>query len=424
LFFERPDAGSRVLLVHLEQRNSELASLNELLELAQSAGLTPVGSVTSNQRYPHPATCVGKGKVEEIKALSDETKARLIIFDTDLTPSQERNLESSLQCRVMGRTGLILEIFAQRARTHEGKLQVELAQLEHASTRLVRGWTHLDRQRGGSGRDQGTGAGLGGSGETQLEADQRMLNERTRRLNQRLNKVKKQRGQNRRARRRSAVKTISLAGYTNAGKSTLFNRLCDADVQAADQLFATLDPTLRRLEVPVVGKVVISDTVGFIRQLPHSLVEAFRATLEEVTNSDLILHVIDASAPHRDERIEQVNNVLEEIGASHVPQLMVCNKVDVCHGNARVERDMFGRPCRIWVSAQTGAGTGLLIQAISELLAEDMVETQITLQPHEGSIRAKLFALGAVVREDTDMKGQIHMDVRIEQRELLRLQSK
>jgi len=421
LFFDRPEAGSRALLVHVEQRDSELATSSELQELAESACLEAVGCILSNRRFPHPATFLGQGKVQEIAQLIPTLNAALVIVDHELSPSQQRNLEAELACRVLDRTGLILGIFSQRARTHEGKLQVELAQLAHASTRLVKGWTHLDRQRGGSGRAGGTNAGLAGAGETQLEVDQRLLAVRTRNITNRLDKVRRQRNHNRRSRKRSDIKTVSLAGYTNAGKSTLFNRLCESEVWEADQLFATLDPTLRRLSIPVVGKIVLSDTVGFIRQLPHSLVDAFRATLEEVTAADLILHVVDAAADSRGERVIQVNEVLSEIGASDVPRLMVYNKVDAIDASPRVERDASGMPRKVWVSAQTGQGLDLLVDAMGELLAEKLVETQITLQPHEGNIRAKLFALGAVVHEATDCDGLIRMDLRIDQRDLARL---
>ena len=421
MFFERPETGTQVLLVHIEQPGSELASARELQELASSAGLEQVGCVLSKRKFPHPGTYIGSGKLDEIAEISAEVNAELIVFDEDLSPSQERNIETILGRRVLSRTGLILEIFAQRARTHEGKLQVELAQLRHASTRLVRGWTHLDRQRGGSGKGQGSSAGLGGAGETQLESDQRMLSDRIKKINQRLLKVRKQRSQNRRARKRSDIKSVSLAGYTNAGKSTLFNRMCSANVRTADQLFATLDPTLRRLEIPLVGEVVLTDTVGFIRQLPHTLVDAFRATLEEVTEANLIIHVVDAAAMERQERIDEVNKVLAEIDAEAVPQLIVYNKVDLISKAPSVERDNNGKPVRVWVSALAGEGIELISGCLTELLAEDVVETTVTLEPDQGRLRAQFLALGAVVREDIDGQGKIKLDLRIEQRNLDRL---
>lgn len=418
MFFERPATGTLALLVHIEQEDS---SVEELTELTLSAGLVPVGCVSARRRYPDPRTYIGSGKLAEIHVIADELAAAIILFDQDLTPAQERNLERVLGRRVLSRTGLILDIFAQRARTHEGKLQVELAQLQHASTRLVRGWTHLDRQRGGSGRGQGAAMGVAGAGETQLEADQRMLRARIKQINTRLGRVRKQRAQSRRARSRADVKTVSMVGYTNAGKSTLFNRVCEAHVYAADQLFATLDPTLRQLELPVIGKAILTDTVGFIRQLPHGLVDAFRATLEEVTKADLLLHVIDASSPEKDEHMEQVNLVLAEIEAEAVPQLLVFNKIDLINESPRIDYDEHGAPRRVWLSAMKGGGIDLLIIAISQLLSIHVIETTLSLSPNQGQVRAELFALGAVLGEHTEVDGTINMRLRIEQHRLERI---
>ncbi len=418
MFLDRPESGSKALLIHIQQFDSELASAEELSELVSSAGLIPVGLLSSQRRYPHPGTFIGGGKVEEIAGWIAENECDLVVFGDDLSPTQERNLEQALGKRVLGRTGLILEIFARRARTHEGKLQVELAQLEHASTRLVRGWTHLDRQRGGSGRGAGASSGLGGAGETQLEADQRMIGDRIKRINGRLAKVHGQREHNRRARTRSSIKSLSLAGYTNAGKSTLFNQLCSAHVHAEDQLFATLDPTLRRLELPVIGNAVLVDTVGFIRQLPHSLVDAFRATLEEVSQADLILHVVDVAAPLRDERISEVNEVLDEIGASEIPQLLVYNKVDLVGERPRIERNHRGEPTRVWLSSVTGDGTKLLLDAIAERIGEHVIETSVTVRPEDGRIRAQFFELGAVMSEEPCEDGSVQMHLRIEESRL------
>ncbi len=418
MFLDRPESGSKALLIHIQKFDSELATAEELSELVTSAGLVPVGCISSQRRYPHPGTFIGGGKVDEIAGWIKENDCDLIVFGDDLSPTQERNLEQKLDKRVLGRTGLILEIFARRARTHEGKLQVELAQLEHASTRLVRGWTHLDRQRGGSGRGAGASSGLGGAGETQLEADQRMIGDRIKRINGRLAKVRGQREHNRRARTRSDVRSISLAGYTNAGKSTLFNQLCSADVHAEDQLFATLDPTLRRLELPVIGSAVLADTVGFIRQLPHSLVDSFRATLEEVSQADLILHVVDVAAPLRDERIDEVNQVLDEIGAREIPQLLVYNKVDLVGETPRIERNHRGEPSRVWLSSVTGDGTSLLLDAIAERIGEQVIETSVTVRPEDGRIRAQFFELGAVMREEPCEDGSVQMHLRIEESRL------
>jgi len=375
-----------------------------------------VGLIESARRDPHPKTMVGSGKVDEIKVAAEAAGANLVLFSEDLSSTQERNLEGALDLRVLGRTGLILEIFAQRARTHEGKLQVELAQLEHSASRLVRGWTHLDRQRGGAG------AGLGGAGETQLEADQRLLAARNKKIKERLERVQRQRHQSRRARARSETATVALAGYTNAGKSTLFNRLTQSAVHAADQLFATLDPTLRQISLPLTGKAVISDTVGFIRALPHGLVESFKATLEEVTEATLILHVVDASAGEKQERMDAVNGVLSEIGAREVPQLLVLNKSDIQGVTGPlVRRDAAGKPYSVQVSSLTGVGLPELLSCIDELISDDVVTTVLTLKPEQGMIRAKCFELAAVIEEVMDENGSIAMHLRIEKKNLARL---
>ena len=424
MFFDRPESGSKALLVHIQKHDSELASAEELRELVISAGLAVSGCVSSKRRYPHPGTFIGGGKIDEIKVLLRNKVCDFIVFGDDLSPTQERNLEQVLGKRVMGRTGLILEIFARRAKTHEGKLQVELAQLDHVSSRLVRGWTHLDRQKGGSGRGAGASSGLTGAGETQLEADQRMVAERIKRINDRLLKVKAQRAHNRRGRSRSDVKTISLAGYTNAGKSTLFNQLCASNVLAEDKLFATLDPTLRKLELPVIGRAILADTVGFIRQLPHLLIDSFRATLEEVSESDLILHVVDSASPLRAEQISEVNAVLAEIGALETPRLMVYNKIDLINEGPRIERNAKGIVVRVWVSSIGGAGTDLLLEAIAERVGEAILETNITVQPQQGRLRAQLFELGAVMEENPCEDGSIDMRLRIQESSLKKIRQK
>ncbi len=416
MFFDRPAPGSKAMLVFLRNKNSDLATHEEVEELARSAGMAVVGLIESARRDPHPKTMVGSGKVDEIKAAADVAGANLVLFSEDLSSTQERNLEGALDLRVLGRTGLILEIFAQRARTHEGKLQVELAQLEHSASRLVRGWTHLDRQRGGAG------AGLGGAGETQLEADQRLLAARNKKIKERLERVQRQRHQSRRARARSETATVALAGYTNAGKSTLFNRLTQSAVHAADQLFATLDPTLRQISLPLTGKAVISDTVGFIRALPHGLVESFKATLEEVTEATLILHVVDASATEKQERMDAVNAVLGEIGASDVPQLLVLNKSDIQGMTGPlVRRDAAGKPVSVQVSSLTGAGLPELLSCVDELISDDVVTTVLSLKPEQGMIRAKCFELASVIEEVMDENGTIAMHLRLEKKNLARL---
>ena len=416
MFFDRPAPGSKAMLVFIRNKTSDLATHEEVEELARSAGMAVVGLIESARRDPHPKTMVGSGKVDEIKVAAEAAGANLVLFSEDLSSTQERNLEGALDLRVLGRTGLILEIFAQRARTHEGKLQVELAQLEHSASRLVRGWTHLDRQRGGAG------AGLGGAGETQLEADQRLLAARNKKIKERLERVQRQRHQSRRARARSETATVALAGYTNAGKSTLFNRLTQSAVHAADQLFATLDPTLRQISLPLTGKAVISDTVGFIRALPHGLVESFKATLEEVTEATLILHVVDASAGEKQERMDAVNGVLSEIGARDVPQLLVLNKSDIQGVTGPlVRRDAAGKPYSVQVSSLTGVGLPELLSCIDELISDDVVTTVFTLKPEQGMIRAKCFELASVIEEVMDENGTIAMHLRIEKKNLARL---
>ena len=416
MFFDRPAPGSKAMLVFIRNKTSDLATHEEVEELARSAGMAVVGLIESARRDPHPKTMVGSGKVDEIKVAAEAAGANLVVFSEDLSSTQERNLEGALDLRVLGRTGLILEIFAQRARTHEGKLQVELAQLEHSASRLVRGWTHLDRQRGGAG------AGLGGAGETQLEADQRLLAARNKKIKERLERVQRQRHQSRRARARSETATVALAGYTNAGKSTLFNRLTQSAVHAADQLFATLDPTLRQISLPLTGKAVISDTVGFIRALPHGLVESFKATLEEVTEATLILHVVDASAGEKQERMDAVNGVLSEIGARDVPQLLVLNKSDIQGVTGPlVRRDAAGKPYSVQVSSLTGVGLPELLSCIDEVISDDVVTTVLTLKPEQGMIRAKCFELASVIEEVMDENGTIAMHLRIEKKNLARL---
>ncbi len=418
MFFERPGGGERAILVHLDgQDPAAREDPQEFQELARSAGAETVGFVNVSRHQPSAKFLIGSGKVEELHDLVKEGEAELVIFNHTLTPSQERNLERALECRVLDRTGLILDIFAQRARTHEGKLQVELAQLEHMSTRLVRGWTHLERQKGG--------IGLRGPGETQLETDRRLLRVRIRQIKQRLEKVRGQREQARRGRRRADIPSVSLVGYTNAGKSTLFNALTESEVYAANQLFATLDPTLRRLELEDVGPVILADTVGFIRHLPHKLVESFRATLEESSNADLLLHVIDAHEPERDQQIEQVLAVLGEIGANELPMLEVYNKLDLLEGiEPQIQRDADGKPQRVWVSARDGQGLDLLRQAVAELLGDDLFVGTLCLPQRLGRLRAQFFELGAVQRETHDEEGGSLLEVRLPRVELNRLISR
>ncbi len=360
--FDRPAGAGAAVLVSLDLGDPDHAdSLEELQRLAESAGLTVTGIVKGRRNSPDPALFAGSGKVEEVGLVLAETDAGIVIFNHDLSAAQERNLERRLKCRVLDRTQLILDIFAQRARSHEGKLQVELAQLEHLSTRLVRGWTHLERQKGGIGL-------RGGPGETQLEVDRRLIGKRVKALRDKLEVIRRQRTVQRRGRSRSGALSVSIVGYTNAGKSTLFNAMTHAQAYAADQLFATLDTTSRRLYLEGHGTVVLSDTVGFIRHLPHSLVAAFRATLEEASQADLLLHVVDADSPVAQEQIVEVNKVLAEIEADHIPQLLVLNKIDLKGLEAGVERDECGKIRTVRVSARTGEGLEFLRQALAEIL--------------------------------------------------------
>ena len=391
--------------MELNQRD-RVNDLREFEELVLSAGGDPAALVTGSRAAPQAKYFIGTGKLEELQNAVEQNEAEVVIFNHELSPSQERNLEAALQCRVLDRTGLILDIFAQRARTHEGKLQVELAQLEHMSTRLIRGWTHLERQKGG--------IGMRGPGETQLETDRRLLRVRIRAIHRRLDKVRKQREQGRRARARTQTPTLSLVGYTNAGKSTLFNTITNATVYVMDQLFATLDPTMRRIELDEIGSAILADTVGFISNLPHRLVESFRATLEEAASADLLLHVIDFIDDERDRNIEQVNVVLKEIGAAEIPVLLIYNKIDLVEGfQPKIGRDASGRPISVWLSAQNNIGVSLLLGALVELLAQNVVHAQVTLLPEHGRIRAKLYEGNVVLKEVHLPDGSCALEIRI-----------
>ena len=395
------------MLVHLRlSREDEHDAIGEFRELARSGGFSCAALVTGRREAPHQRWFVGEGKLAEIRALVQEHAAEIVLFDHDLSPSQQRNVERALEVRAITRTELILYIFAERAHTHEGKLQVELAQLEHARTRLVRGWTHLDRQKGG--------IGMRGAGESQIELDQRMLNERVRTIGKRLEVVRRRRGESRRKRHRKSVVTVALVGYTNAGKSTLFNRLTDAQAVAKNLLFATLDPTLRRLPVHGTGEVVLADTVGFIRQLPVSLVEAFKATLEEVAGADLLLHVIDAAADDVEAQSEQVRVVLREIGAGDLPVLEVMNKIDLVECEPRIDRDAEGRPIRVWSSAARGTGIDLLERALAERLGVRHRGLLVLLAPEAGKTRSWLYRLGAVVCEEVREDGRLAMTLNVD----------
>ncbi len=411
--FERPQGGERAILVQLALPGVDAEkALVEFKELALSAQAEIMTCVTGARSTPEAKYYVGLGKAEEIKQQVLAHKAELVLVNHELSPSQERNLERLLECRVVDRSGLILDIFAQRARTFEGKLQVELAQLQHLSTRLVRGWTHLERQKGG--------IGLRGPGETQLETDRRLLRERIKSINKRLEKVRRSRDQNRRARQKAALPTVSLVGYTNAGKSTLFNALTGEHIYAANQLFATLDPTMRKLELPGAASVILTDTVGFIRDLPHQLIEAFRATLEETQEADLLLHVIDVSDPHWRDMVFAVEQVLEELGANDIPMIQVFNKIDQQEGwDAKIDRQEDGY--KVWLSAKTGAGLDLLCQAIATQLQGAIIEEEILLAPEQAKLRATLYEMDAVLSEKIEEEGGWRLKIKLTQEQRRRV---
>ena len=396
----------RAVLVHqtpLRCHHEDL--LDELSLLAESAGAVVCDRFLVVRKKPDPASYVGSGKLEEIRRCIKDNRATLVVIDHSISPVQERNLEREFECRVLDRTGLILDIFAQRATSHEGKLQVELAQLRHLSTRLIRGWTHLERQKGG--------IGLRGPGETQLETDRRLIGKRIKTITRRLARVRAQRTLRRRSRNKIPIPTVSFVGYTNAGKSSLFNCISESNVYAADKLFATLDPTMRRVEVPGFGAIVLSDTVGFIRGLPHGLVSAFHSTLEEVVQAALLIHVVDVTNSDRREQMEQVTRVLTEIGADDVPMLTVYNKVDCVDRAASYERNAVGEINTVWLSAHTGEGVEALLTAIAERLGSDHLRCRLRIPVHAGELRARLYSRGQIIAERTIGGGDWLMDIRL-----------
>lgn len=401
----------RAVLVQINfSKNHQVQDAHEFKELVRSAGATDATLVTGSRYSPDPRYFVGTGKVEEIKTAVEQHDADVVIFDHALSPAQERNLEKTIECRVLDRTALILDIFAQRAKSHEGKLQVELAQLKHMSTRLVRGWTHLERQKGG--------IGMRGPGETQLETDRRLLSIRIKQINKRLEKVSKQREQGRQLRQKTEIPTVSLVGYTNAGKSTLFNKITGSKVFAADQLFATLDPTLRRVNLPEQQSIVLVDTVGFVRDLPHDLVAAFRATLQETIEADLILHVIDSNDEQRDFYRVQVNNVIHELGAEDVPQVEIMNKIDLTEQLPHIDDEHNDLPARVWLSSLTGEGLEELYEKLSSVFAKNVYKGTLRLNPALARLRAQFYEDDAIVKEDISEAGEYILDVCIQQHRL------
>jgi GTP-binding protein HflX len=412
--FERPRTGERAVLVRLGiGAPADPEDLQEFEQLARSAGAIPAALIGGRRDRPDPRFFVGSGKAEEIRAAAVAHEAEVVLFDHPLSPSQERNLEKLIERRVLDRSGLILDIFAQRARSHEGKLEVELAQLKHIATRLVRGWTHLERQRGG-------GIGNRGPGETQLETDRRLLARRVKTLTARLEKIKQQRETGRQQRAEIPIPSLALVGYTNAGKSTLFRALTGADAYVADQLFATLDPTVRRIRLPGNTPVVVADTVGFIRELPHELVAAFQSTLTEAREATLLLHVVDVSDPRREEHIHEVNRVLAEIGAAALPQVLVFNKIDRIGTEPRIERDETGRVSHVWLSAMQARGLDLLVNAVAERLARVARRATLRLTVASGELRARLYAAGLVQAERIGDDGTFEIETELSEFELLK----
>ena len=387
---------------------------NEFCELVKSTGLEIVSTIKTTRLRADARLFIGVGKAEEIRVTAEKYDADVVIFNRLLTPAQERNLEMFFDIRVIDRIGLILDIFAQRALSYEGKLQVELAQLQHLTTRLIRGWTHLERQKGG--------IGLRGPGETQLETDRRLISRRIKAIKERIQKVRKQRYQSRQQRKKQNVPVISFVGYTNAGKSTLFNYLTDANVKVEDQLFATLDPTLRRINTDNGNDIILTDTVGFIRDLPHELIESFKATLDEVKEADLLIHIIDVDQEQRQQRIDEVNQVISMIGASHVAQIEVYNKIDMHSAQKRrIEISENNKITRIWLSSRTGEGVDLLLEAMNRYLNKHKRPHYINIPVSAGQLRAKLFDIGAVKQENIDDMGGWIMEVELEEYKLHKL---
>ena len=414
--FDREKIGEKATLVFFSKNGLKDSENLEFSELVASAGADIVGHIYTQNRKPNARYFLGKGKLNELHTSIRESDSDLIIFNASLSPSQEKNIEKKLECRVLDRSGLILDIFAQRARSFEGKLQVELAQLRHISTRLIRGWTHLERQKGG--------IGLRGPGETQLETDRRLINNRIRQLKFRLNQVDKRRGMNRQNRLKAGIPTVAIVGYTNAGKSTLFNKLTGAKEFVKDQLFATLDPVMRRLDLKEGGPIILSDTVGFIKELPHELVAAFKATLQEAKEADLILHVIDASDKNRLQRIRQVNNVLKQLDADKVPQIRVYNKIDKLEFKSNKIRLGHQSLKSVWLSALTGEGLNSILNAISDFISKNVILGCIELTNKQGRQRAKLFEMGAVREENILKDGSWELLLKIKKQDIQRFLKK